>query len=85
MAYSVELLPSAAKALRKMDPTVRRRILHRLEALGAEPRPADVKRLQGPNDQWRIRVGDWRIIYRIEDERLLVLVVRIGHRSSVYD
>ncbi len=85
MAFRVELLPSAAKTLGKMDPTIRRRILRRLEALGAEPRPADVKRLQGRSDQWRIRVGDWRIIYRIEDERLLILVVRIGHRSSVYD
>lgn len=83
MAYGVELLPSAAKALEKMDPTIRRRVLRKLEVLAATPRPPDVKRPQGREDQWR--VGDWRIIYRIDDGRLLVLVVQIGHRSSIYD
>ncbi|MCD4726205.1 MAG: type II toxin-antitoxin system RelE/ParE family toxin, partial [Pirellulales bacterium] len=53
-------------------------------ALAKNPRPAGAKMLAGPNRFLRVRVGDYRIIYRVEDDRLVVLVVRVGHRREVY-
>lgn len=81
--YAVELLPSAAKALSKLEPAVRRRIARRIDRLAKDPREDAVK-LRGAEDVWRARVGDYRILYLVEDEHLLVLVIRIGHRRDVY-
>jgi len=60
------------------------RIISALHALADDPRPHGVKKLKGYRDYWRIRVGDYRIIYAIQDNRLLVIVIRIGHRRDVY-
>jgi mRNA interferase RelE/StbE len=78
------ILPPAAKQLVKMDRPIRRRIDAAISSLGENPRPPGCKKLVGV-DAWRIRVGDWRIIYQIRDERLIVLVLRVGHRRDVYD
>ena len=61
------------------------RIFPKLEGLASEPRPAGCKKLKGGQREWRIRVGDYRVVYTIEDEKLLVSVTRIRHRSEVYD
>ena len=53
-------------------------------ALGHNPRPLGCKKLTGPGDLYRIRVGEWRVVYTVEDSRLVVLVVRVGHRGDVY-
>jgi mRNA interferase RelE/StbE len=84
MRYSVSVLPPAAKQLAKLDPQIRKRVDHAITALADNPRPTGSKKLVGV-DAWRIRVGDWRIIYQIHDDRLIVLVVRVGHRRDVYD
>ena len=81
--YAVEFLPSAAKALEKLEPAVRRRVAGRIERLANDPRSGAVK-LRGADDVWRARVGDYRILYQIEDDRLTVLVIRIRHRRDVY-
>lgn len=81
--YAVELLPSAAKTLSKLELEVRRRIARRIDRLAKDPRQEAIK-LRGAEDVWRARVGDYRILYLVEDERLLVLVIRIGHRRDVY-
>ena len=81
--YAVELLPSAAKALAKLEPAVQRRLARRIDKLSQDPR-ADAVKLRGADDIWRARVGDYRILYRVADDRLLVLVIRIGHRRDVY-
>ena len=81
--YTVEFLPSAARALAKLDRAVQRRIARRVDRLGADPR-ADAVKLRGADDVWRARVGDYRILYSIEDMRLLVLVIKLGHRRDVY-
>jgi mRNA interferase RelE/StbE len=81
--YAVELLPSAAKALEKLEPVDRRRVASRIDRLADDPRAGAVK-LRGADDIWRARVGAYRILFRIEDDRLVVLVVRIGHRRDVY-
>ena len=82
--YAVELLPSAARTLSTLDAGVRRRIARRIDRLAEEPRGGGAVKLRGADDVWRARVGDYRILYRVEDERLVVLVIRIGHRREVY-
>ncbi len=84
MTYRITLAPSAARQLRTLDPQARRRIQAALELLAADPRPPAATRLVGGSGEWRVRTGDHRIIYEIEDDRLLVLVLRIGHRRDVY-
>ncbi|TQF69057.1 type II toxin-antitoxin system RelE/ParE family toxin [Rhodococcus spelaei] len=84
MTYSIALAPAAARQLRKFDPQVRRRIQAALELLAVEPRPPAATQLAGGAGEWRVRTGDYRIVYEIHDDRLLVLVVRIGHRREIY-
>jgi mRNA interferase RelE/StbE len=81
--YAVELLASAAKALSRLDRSVQVRIARRIDRLAKDPRAGAFK-LPGNDDVWRVRIGDYRILYRIEDDRLVVLVIRIGHRREVY-
>lgn len=85
MTYRVSLSPSAARELRKFDPTVRRRIQAALDLLATEPRPPAATRLVGGSGEWRVRTGDYRIVYEINDDQLLVLVLRMAHRREVYD
>ena len=59
---------------------VRRRIARRIDRLAAEPRGGEAIKLRGADDVWRARVGEYRILYRVEDERLVILVIRIGDR-----
>ncbi len=82
--YAVEFLPSAARTLPNLDGAVRRRIARRIDRLAAEPRGGGAVKLRGSDDVWRARVGDYRILYRVEDERLVILVIHIGHRRDVY-
>jgi mRNA interferase RelE/StbE len=81
--YAVEFLPTAARALAALDRPLQRRIARRIDRLAADPRTGSVK-LRGGDDVWQARIGDYRILYRVEDERLLILIVRIGHRRDVY-
>ena len=76
--------PRAAKELHKLDRAVARPIAVAVAALSAEPRPAGVRRLTGSTDLWRLRVGDYRVVYTIRDSELIVLVVRVAHRGKVY-
>jgi len=83
--YRVEVLPAADKQLAKVkDRVLKARLLRAIYHLGDDPRPAGCLKLVGESDQWRVRVGDWRIVYRIEDGRLVVVVVGLGARSGVY-
>ena len=63
---------------------MRRRVARRIEALGTNPRPAGAEMLRGGDGETRIRVGDWRVIYVVRQDELVVLVIKIGHRSDVY-
>jgi mRNA interferase RelE/StbE len=83
--YSVELKSSARKELERLPANLVQRIFPKLEALASDPRPAGCKKLKGGQHDWRIRVGDYRVVYAIDDEKLLVSVTRIRHRSDVYD
>jgi mRNA interferase RelE/StbE len=83
MTYRVEISRRAATAVITLDKAARRRILTAIEALAGNPRPAGCKKLAG-QESWRIRVGDYRVVYEIHDQVLLVLVVDIGHRREIY-
>jgi mRNA interferase RelE/StbE len=83
--YDVALTSSAAKELKKLPGQLIARIVARLESLASNPRPAGCKKLQGGNRECRIRVGDYRVVYTIDDAELLVEVTRIRHRSEVYE
>jgi len=84
VSYRVTLAPAAARQLRKHDPQVRRWLQAALDLLAVEPRPPAATRLVGGSGEWRVRTGDYRIIYEIKDDELLVLVLQVGHRREVY-
>jgi mRNA interferase RelE/StbE len=84
-SYAVELKPSARKELESLPDTVLTRVIRKIESLAPDPRPAGCKKLKGYKDLWRVRVGDWRIVYIINDATRLVSVIRVAHRSKVYD
>jgi mRNA interferase RelE/StbE len=84
VTYKVVLASSAARQLKKLDHPARRRIQGVLELLADEPRPPAATQLVGGAGEWRVRTGDYRIIYEIRDSELLVLVVAIGHRKDIY-
>jgi len=84
VSYRVALAPAAARQLRKCDPQVRRRLQAAIDLLAEEPRPPAATRLVGGSGEWRVRTGDWRIIYEINDDELLVLVLQAGHRREIY-
>ena len=83
-AYRVELRPAAVWALRKLDPEVRGRIQGAIALLAQDPRPPAARALQGRPDL-RVRVGDYRIMYTVQDDVLLVVVVTLGHRREIYE
>jgi len=82
--YRIEFRPAAVRALRKLDTQVRRRVQGAIALLAQDPRPPGARALQG-RPGLRVRVGDYRIIYTVEDDVLLMVVVRLGHRRDVYD
>ena len=84
MAYTVLLAPAAERRIKTLDRPLQQRITKRLVKLGDNPRPHGVDKLAGEDDLYRVREGECRIIYTIQDKELLVLVVKIGHRKEVY-
>ena len=83
MAYAINFVPSARRELQKLPREVQLKLNQRIDALANDPRPAGTKKLKG-EDVWRIRVGDYRILYEVRDKILLVLVFRVSHRREVY-
>lgn len=84
MAYYIDFAPAAERAFLRLSPDIQRRLMPRIESLADDPRPHNTRALQGEKDTYRLRVGDYRIVYRVEDEAEYVYVTLIGHRSSVY-
>ena len=82
--YAIEFAASAAREFRSFDVQMQRRMSAKIAALANDPIPANARKYQGAEDHWRIRVGDYRVIYRIEKQRLLIVIVRIGNRREVY-
>ncbi len=84
MAYTVEILPSAARDIRKLPRAAQDQARPVIRALANDPRPSGVVKMRGPGDFYRVRSGNYRIVYRVRDEALVVVVVRVGDRSEVY-
>lgn len=82
--YAVQYDPRTLKELKKLDKPVARRIVKAIDALQLEPRPNGARPLAGYPGLWRIRIGDYRVIYAIKDAELVVLALRVAHRSGVY-
>ena len=82
--YRVVFARSARRELEALDANVARRIISRVEALTADPRPHGSVKLQGAADLWRIRIGDYRVVYSIDDSARLVDIRVVRHRSDVY-
>lgn len=84
MTYRVEVAPAALRQLRTLDHPSRRRVQAAIEILREEPRPSGATKLVGGDGEWRVRTGDFRIVYEIQEQVLLVLVVAVGHRREIY-
>jgi mRNA interferase RelE/StbE len=82
--YAVSFRRSAEKDLRRLDAAMQRRVLRATSRLAGEPRPAGCRRLHGSENGFRIRVGDYRIVYTVDDEVLVVAIERVRHRREVY-
>jgi mRNA interferase RelE/StbE len=84
VTYRIEWRPRARKAFLALDKPVRRRIGEAVDALAADPRPAAAKMITGAHGVLRIRIGDYRVLYTIDEGQLIVLVLDAGHRSEIY-
>ena len=82
--YAVTFARSARRELEALEPPHIARILARIEALAREPRPGGARKLQGTQRLWRIRVGDYRVVYDVDDRQRVVDIVRVRHRRDVY-
>ncbi|MBI4603510.1 MAG: type II toxin-antitoxin system RelE/ParE family toxin [Planctomycetes bacterium] len=84
MAYTIDVRPKAARQLEALPPRIQRQVAARIDSLAVDPRPPGSKKLKGVEELYRLRSGDYRIIYQVQDKRLLVLVLRIADRKDVY-
>lgn len=82
--YAVSFRRSAEKDLRRLDAATQQRVLRVTTSLARVPRPAGCRKLRGSDNAFRIRVGDYRIIYTVDDEVLVVAIERVRHRREVY-
>jgi mRNA interferase RelE/StbE len=83
--YTVQIIPSAMRALMGLPAQAQRSVRARIDKLADNPRPPGCKKLKGGGDEYRVRAGNYRVIYSIADAALLVTVVRIGDRKDIYD
>lgn len=83
--YAIEVAPPASRQLRKLPPQVQVRILAAFDQLAQNPRHPGCEKLEGGSNTYRVRVGDYRVVYEIQDRILVVVVVRVAHRRHVYD
>lgn len=84
MAYRVEIKRSARKTLLALPHDMQRRLGTAIDALGSDPQGPGTRKLTGSDLLYRVRVGDYRVVYEIHDDRLLVHVIKVGHRREVY-
>lgn len=84
MTYRVELTTAAERQVKKLPRPARARVLAAIEDLAADPRPRSSRKLVGEQYAWRIRIGDYRVIYEVFDAELVVTVVRAAHRREAY-
>lgn len=84
VAYDITFARSARKDLERLSRSLRERVFHRIELLATNPRPSGCKRLAGADDLWRIRIGDFRVIYSVDDAGRIVDISAVRHRAEAY-
>jgi mRNA interferase RelE/StbE len=84
VTYRIEVAPVAIRQLRRLDRAAQRRVQAAIELLAEKPRPSGAKKLVGGEGGWRVRTGDYRLVYETHDDVMLVLVVAVGHRREIY-
>jgi mRNA interferase RelE/StbE len=84
VTYELFFWPAAKRALRKLPREIRQKIGPMLEELRHTPRPVGAEKLSGHTRRWRIKTGDYRVVYEVDDDKRRVIVVTAGHRGSVY-
>ena len=85
MAYSIVFKKSATKQIRLLPKQMLSKVASAIDELADDPRPASCKKLQGFNDTYRIRIGDYRVLYTVDDSIVTVEVVKVGNRKDIYD
>lgn len=85
MTYEVEITPAARRQIKKLPHDIQQKVVAKLEELTLEPRPDGVKKLAGSDDLYRVRLGKYRIIYAIQDNLLLITVVKVNNKSDAYN
>jgi mRNA interferase RelE/StbE len=85
VSYQIFIKPAAQRQLKKLPSAIQKDLIALLESLSADPRPSGYQKLKGRQNQYRVRSGDYRIIYSIEDASLIVRVIKIGHRRDIYE
>jgi mRNA interferase RelE/StbE len=83
--YVLDIKPSARKELENLSDSLITRLAPKIDGLAADPRPSGCRKLRGYKDFWRIRVGEYRVVYIIDDDRKMVSVTRVAHRRDVYE
>ena len=84
MVYTIKFKPAAARKLLKFPKPIQVKLARKIDSLTINPYPQGTKKLKGSDDLHRLRVGDYRIIYQVKNDQLLILVVKIGHRKEIY-
>jgi mRNA interferase RelE/StbE len=84
LAYRIEFTPRAERDFKSLDGSIRGRIKQRIDSLAENPFPSGIKKIQGETELYRLRVGDYRILYQVKGKILLVLIIGIGHRRDIY-
>ena len=84
MSYRIEIKRSAAKALKEIPKANRKRIVEKIDSLAESPPNPDTTKMKGDNPFHKVRVGDYRIVYEIQEDVLVILVIKIGHRKDIY-
>lgn len=82
--YVIELAPRAEKEFRRLSRNVQKAIQKKIDSLAFVPRGKNTKKLEGAFELYRLRVGDYRIVYSIQDTKLIILILRLGHRKDIY-
>jgi mRNA interferase RelE/StbE len=84
MKYRIEFSPTAERQFKKLPKEVQARLKHRIDILAENPFPRGVKKLSAEEDLYRLRIGDYRIIYQVQGKALLILILKLWHRKNVY-
>jgi mRNA interferase RelE/StbE len=82
--YAITFARSARRELETFDASIVRRVISKIDALTQDPRPSGSRKLQGEQNLWRIRIGDYRVVYSVDDRQRIVDIVRIRHRREAY-